>query len=130
MDKNQEYLQESIGQETANLQILDMTHAEQYSGGVMEHCIPLNMLESNGQPHAHRFPHRDTEKVLFAASLLSTLDTHPDSEQREIKMNDPVEWLRDLQSDSDPYLEDFEDYLEEMQKMYGDKNRNYNVAMK
>jgi hypothetical protein len=45
-------------------------------------------------------------------------------------MTDPVEWLPDLRRDSDPRLEDFEAFSEEMQKMYGDKDRKLNAAMK
>jgi len=45
-------------------------------------------------------------------------------------MTDPVGWLRDLRRDSDPRLEDFEGFSEEMQKMYGDKDRKLNTAMK
>jgi hypothetical protein len=45
-------------------------------------------------------------------------------------MTDPVEWLRDQCKDSDPSLEDFEASSEETQKMYGDKERKLNVAMK
>ena len=45
-------------------------------------------------------------------------------------MTDLVEWLRDVRRDSDPSLEDFEAFSEEMQKMYGDKDRKPNTAMK
>jgi len=44
-------------------------------------------------------------------------------------MADPLEWLRDSWRDSDPCWEDFEAFSEEMQKMYGDKDRKLNAAI-
>jgi hypothetical protein len=44
-------------------------------------------------------------------------------------MTDPVELHRDLWRDSDPCLEDFEAFSEEMQKMYWGKDPKLNVAM-
>jgi hypothetical protein len=45
-------------------------------------------------------------------------------------MIDPLEWLRDLRRESDRCLECFEAFFKEMQKMYGDKDRKLNAAMK
>jgi hypothetical protein len=130
MEANREYRRESIRPEATKTKIFDMTHPERYCGGAKELDNFLDTLRSNFQSHAHLFPHGDPDKVKYAASLLSTWNNHPDPAQRQTQMTDPVEWLRDLRRDSDPCLEDFEAFSEEMQKMYGDKDRKLNAAMK
>jgi hypothetical protein len=45
-------------------------------------------------------------------------------------MTDPVEWLRNQWRDTDPCLEDFEGFEEEMQMMSGDNDRKLNTAIK
>jgi hypothetical protein len=107
-----------------------MTHPERYCGGAKELDNLLDTLRSNFQSHALLFLHGDPDKAKYAASLLSTWNNHPDPAQRETQMTDPVEWLRDLRRDSDPCLEDFEAFSEAMQKMYGNKDRKLNAAMK
>jgi len=62
-------------------------------------------------------------------SLLSSWNNHLDPAQRQAQITDLVEWLRDLLRDSDPCLEDFEAFSEEMQKIYGDNVRILNMAM-
>jgi hypothetical protein len=78
----------------------------------------------------HIIPHRNPDKGKYAASLLSTWNNHPDPAQRQTQMTDVVEWLRNLRRDSDTCLEDFEAFSEEMEKVYGDKDRKLNAAMK
>jgi len=43
---------------------------------------------------------------------------------------DPSEWARDLRDEALPCLEDLELFTEELMKMYGDKDRRLNSAMK
>ena len=129
-EANLEYRRESVRPEAMKTKIFDMTHPERCCGGVTYLDNFLDTLRSNFQSHAHLFPHGVPNKVKYAASLLSTWNNHPDPAQRQTQVTDPVEWLGDLQGDSDPSLEYFEAFSEEMQKMYGDKDRKLNVAMK
>jgi hypothetical protein len=130
LEANWEYRRESIRPEATKTKIFNMTHPERYCGGAKELDNFLDILQSDFQSHAHLFPHGDPDKVKYAVSLLSTWNNQPDLAQRLTQMTDPVEWLRDLLRDSDPCLEDFEAFSEEMQKMYGDKHRKLNPAMK
>jgi hypothetical protein len=43
-------------------------------------------------------------------------------------MIDPITWCQDLQKNSLTCLHDFDLFVGEIQKMYGDKNRRVNVA--
>jgi hypothetical protein len=108
MEANQEYSSESIRLEATKMKIFHMTHPERYCGRAKEVDNFLDALRSNFQSHAHLFPHGDPDKVKYAASLLSMWKNHRDPAQRQTQMTDPVEWLRDLRRDSDPWLEDFE----------------------
>jgi hypothetical protein len=130
MEANREYRRESIRPEATKTKIFDMTHPERYCGGAKELDNFLDTLRSNFQSHTHLFPHRDPDKVKYSASLLSTWNNHPDPAQRQTQINEPVEWLQDLRRDSDPCLEDFKAFSEEMQKTYSDKHRKLNAAMK
>jgi hypothetical protein len=130
MEANQEYRRESIQPEVTQTKIFDMTHPEWYCGGAKELDNFLDTLRFNLQSHAHLFPHGDPDKVKYAASLFTTWNNHPDPAQRQTQMTDPVQWLRDLQRDSNPWFEGFEAFSEEMQTMYGDKDRKLNAAMK
>jgi len=130
MEANREYRRKSIRPEATKTKMFDMTHPEQYCTGAKELDNYLDTLRSNFQSHVHLFPHRDPDKVKYAASLLITWNNHSDPAQRQTQMTNPVEWLRDLRRDSDHSLEDFEAFLAEMQKIYGDKDQRLNVAMK
>jgi len=106
-----------------------MTYPEWYCGGAKKVDNFLDTLRSNLQSRAHRFPLGDPDNVKYAASLLRTWNNHPDPAQRHTQMTDMVEWLRDLRRDSHPCFEDFEAFSEEMQQMYGNKDRKLNTAM-
>jgi len=130
MEGNREYRRESIWPEGTKTKIFDMTHPKQNRGAAEELDNFLDTLWSNLQSHTHLFPHRDPATVNYAARLLSTWNIHPDPAQRQTQMTDPVEWLRDLRRGTDPRLEDFEAFLEEMPKMNGDVDWKLNMAMK
>jgi hypothetical protein len=130
MEANREYRRESVRPEATKTKIINMTHPERYCGRSKELDNFLDMLRSNFQSHVHLFPHGDPEKVKYPASLPSRWNSYPDPAQRQTQMTDPVEWLRDLQRDSNPCLEDFEAFPDEIQKMYGDEDRKINTAMK
>jgi hypothetical protein len=127
---NREYRRESIRPEATKTKIFDMAHPERYCSGAKELDNILDTLRSNYESHPHLFPHRDSDKAKYAASLLSTWNNHPDPAQRQTQMTDLVELLRDLMRDSYPRLDDFEAFSEEMKKRYGKKNPKLNAAMK
>jgi hypothetical protein len=129
IEGNREYRRQCIQPDATKTNIFDMNHLEWYFGGTKEIDNFLDTLGSNFKYHAHFLLHGDTNKVKYAASLLSKWNNHLDTAQRQTQMTDPVEWLRDLQRDSDPSFEDFKACLEEMQKMYSDKDRKLNPAM-
>jgi hypothetical protein len=129
MEANQEYRRESILPEATKTTIFDMTHPEPYCGEAKELDNFLDSLRSIFQSHPNFFPHRVDNKVKNAASFLSMGNNHPHPAQRQTQMTDAVEWLRDQWRDSDPCLEDFEAFSEEMQKMYGDMDRKLKAAM-
>jgi len=130
METNREYRRESIGPEPMKMKIFDMTHPERYCGRAKELDNFLDTIRSNFQSHGDVFLHGDPNKVNYAASRLSTWNNHLDPAQRQTQITDPVEWLRDLRRDTSPCLEDVEVFSEEMQKMYGDKDRKLNAPMK
>jgi len=130
MEANWEYRRESIRPEATKTKIFDMTHPEWYCGGGKELDNFLDTLRSNFQSHVHLFPHRDPDKVQYTVSFLSTWNNHLHLAQRQTQMTNLVEWLRDRRRDSDPCLEDFEAFSEEMQKMYGNKDQKLNAGMK
>jgi len=84
------------------------------------------MIRSNFQFYARLFPHGDPDKVKYGASLLNTWNNTLDPAQRWTQMPYLVEWLRDQQRNLDPCSQDFEAYLDEMQKMYSDMDRILN----
>jgi hypothetical protein len=106
-----------------------MTLAEWYCSGAKQLDNFLDTLRSNYQSHAHIFRHGDPDKVKYSASLLTTWNNDPDPAQRQTLIADPVKWLRDLRRDSDPCLEGFDPFSEEMQMLYGNKDRKLNAAI-
>jgi len=122
MEANREYCREYIRPEPTKTKIFDVTHPEWYCSGPKVLDNILGTLRCNFQSHAHIFPHADPDKVKYAVSRLITWNNHPDPAQRQTQMTNPVEWLRDLRRDSDPYLENFEAFLEEMPIIYGEKD--------
>jgi hypothetical protein len=96
MEANREYSRESTRPEATKTKIFDMTHPERYCGRAKALDNFLDTVRCNFQSHAHLVLHRDSEKVKYAASLLSTWNNHPDMAQRQTPMTDPVELHRDL----------------------------------
>jgi hypothetical protein len=130
MEAYREYCRESIRPEATKTKIFDMTHPDQFCGGAQVPDSFLDTLRSYFQSHAHLFPQGDPYTVKYTASLLSMWNNHPDPAPRQTLMTDPVKWLRVLRRDSDPWLEDFEAFPEEMQQMYGHNDRKLTAAMK
>jgi hypothetical protein len=116
MEANRECCREYIGPEAMKTKFFDLTHPAQCCGGAKKMDNFLDTLQSNIQSHGDIFPHIDPNTVKYAAILLNTLNNHSDPAQREKQMSNAVEWLRDLPRDSDPGLEDFEAFSEEIGK--------------
>jgi hypothetical protein len=129
-EANREYCRESTRPQATNNKIFDMTNPEWYCGRAKELDTFLETLLSHFESHAHLCPHGDSDNVKYAGSLLSKWNNYPDPVQRQTQMTDPVEWLRDLRTDSNPCLEDFEAFSSAMQKLYGDMDRKLNATMK
>jgi len=126
MKGNREYFRELIWPEAMKLKIFNMIHKEQFSRGAKELDTVLITLWSNCETHLHLLLYGDPDKDQYTGSLPSTWNNHLDLPQRMTQMTDPIEWLRELQRDSDPYLKHFDVILEDMQKMYSDQNGNLN----
>jgi len=62
-------------------------------------------------------------------SAITTHGTITHTRHRQTQMIARVEWLRHLRSDSDPCLEHFEAFSEEMRMMYGDTDRKLHAAI-
>jgi len=65
-----------------------------------------------------------------ADSILITWNSHPDPAQWLMLKIDLVEWLQYLCRGLDFHEEDFDACSKEMEKMYSDKDRNFNRGMK
>jgi hypothetical protein len=99
MEVNRKYRRESLRPEARKTKIFDMTYPEWYCGGAKQLDNILDTIQSNFQSHSHLFPHRDPDKVKYAANLLNTWNNPADPAQRQTQMTDPVEWLQDLRRD-------------------------------
>jgi len=130
MEANREYRRKSIRPAATSTTMIDMTYWQQYCGGATELNNVLDKVWSNCQSHTHLLLHGNSNTLTYAVSLRSTWNIHPDPAQWQRQMTDLVVWLWDLQRDSDLCLDDFEVFLAKIQKMYGNKDRKLNMAMK
>jgi len=101
-----------------------------YCSGAKELDKFLGTLRSNFASHKHLFPRGDPDQVKYAVSFLDTWNDHPDITQRQTENTDPSEWASDLREATDPCVENFELFTNELQKMYQDKDRRLNSATK
>jgi hypothetical protein len=118
---------ENPGNQTKIFQMVDPLR---YCGRAKELDKFLETLRSNFASHEHLFPRGDPDQVKYAVSFLDTWNNYPDMTQRQTENTDPSEWASDLREAKDPYLENFELFANELQKMYGDKDRRFNSATK
>jgi len=129
MEANREYCRESNWPEAMKTKIFNMTHPEQHCSRAKELYNFLDTLRANCHSHEHLLLHGDPDTVQYAATLLSKWNNNADPAQRQTQMTDLVQRYRDTRRDSDPGLI-FEAFLEQMQKMYGNKDRKLHTAMK
>ena len=110
--------------------IFKMVDPLPYCRGAKELDKFLETLRSNFASHKHLFPRGDPDQVKYAVSFLDTWNNHLDLTQRQTEDTDPAEWASDLREAKDSCLDDFELFANELQKMYGDKDRCLNSATK
>jgi len=106
-----------------------MAQPKRYCGGARELETYLGSLRSNFRTHKHLF-HDDTDKVQYALDHLGSWAYHSDRDMQKTTMIDPITWGQDLQKNNSTCLHDFDLFVGEIQKMYGDKDRRLNVARK
>jgi len=102
----------------------------QYSSGAKELDKFLETVRSNVASHKHLFPRGDPEQVKYGVSFLNTGNNHPDMIQRQTENKDPAKWASDLREAKDLCLDDFELFGNELQRMYGVKDRCLNSSTK
>jgi len=116
--------------EPTQSKILKMVDPVRYCGGAKELDKFLESQRSNFDSHKHLFPKGGPDRVKYAISFLDTWNNHTDASQRQTENTDPLEWASDLRDEAHPCLQDFELFAQELMKMYGDKDRRLNSAMK
>jgi hypothetical protein len=116
--------------EPTQLKIFKMVDPVRYCGGAKELDKFLESLRSNFDSHKHLFPKGGPDRVKYVISFLDTWNNHTDASQRQTENTDPSEWASDLRDEAHPCLQDFELFAQELMKMYGDKDRRLNSAMK
>ena len=94
-----------------------------FCGGAKELDRFLDAVRSNFNCRGHLFPRGGPEHVKYAISLLDSWNNHQNPTLRQTAMRDPSEWAGDLSAQSDPCLQDFDLFPQEMAKAYGDKDR-------
>jgi len=82
----------------------------------------LGAFWSNFNSHGHLFPHGGPDHVKYAISLLNTWSNHQNPTLGQTAMTDHLEWVGNLSAESDPCLQDFDLFWQEVAKVYGDKN--------
>jgi len=110
--------------------IFKMVDPVQYCSGAKELDKFLETLQFNFASHKYLFPKGDPEQVNYAVPFLDTWNIHPDMTQQHTENMDPAVWASDLREAKDPCLDNFEIFANELQKMYGDKDRCLNSTTK
>ena len=106
----------------------EITHPKHYYEGPGELETFLGTLRSNFRTHNHLFPGVDTDKVQYALNHLRSWVNHPDHTQRKTSMTDPVTWGHDLLADDHTCLHDYDLFVTEIRKQYGDKDLKQNSS--
>jgi len=107
----------------------EMARPKSYCGGARELETYLGSLRSNFRTHKH-LSHHDTDNVQYALDHLGSWAHHTDRDMQKTTMIDPIPCGQDLQKTNSTCLHNFDHFVGEMQKMYGDEDRRLNVAKK
>jgi hypothetical protein len=89
-----------------------------YCGGAKEMYNFLETLRSTLASHKQLFPTGDPDQVKYTVSFFDTWNSQSDTTQRQTESTDPSEWASDPRVAKDPYLENFELFANELQKMH------------
>jgi hypothetical protein len=100
-----------------------------YCGGAQDLDRFITQLRHRYKTQPHQF-HGDDDKVDYALSLLGKWANNDDAELRKTMMTNPAEWGTSLVTMTSPCLSDFTLFEAEIRKMYGDKDRRLNAAIK
>jgi len=106
----------------------DMTHQRRNCGGARELDTFLCSLRSNFRTHSHLFSDGDTDKVQYALDHLGSWSNHRDYTLHKMSMIDPITWGQDLLTNNCPCIDNFYLFVNEIQKMYGEKDRRLNTG--
>jgi hypothetical protein len=110
--------------------IFKMVDPLRYYGRVKQLDKLLETLRSNFAFHKDLFPRGDPDQVMYAVCFLDTWNNHLDMTQRQTENMNPAESASNQREAKDQCLDDFELFANELQKMYGDKDRRLNSATK
>jgi len=105
--------------------IYKMVDPVRFCGGAKELDRFLDALCSNFNSHSHLFPRGGPDHVKYAISLLDAWSNHQNPTLIQTAMTDQSEWAGDLSAESDPCLQDFDLFSQEMPKVYGDQDRRH-----
>jgi len=100
-----------------------MTDPVTFARGANQLNSFLHSLRSNFNFHGHLFPRSGPNKVKYALSLQDGASNHQNPILREMVKTDHPDRAGTLSVESDPSVQDFNFVSEEMDKVYGDKDR-------
>jgi len=106
-----------------------MAQPKPYSRGAQELEIYFGSLQLNFRTNIHLF-HDDTNKVQYALDQLGRWAYHTYRDMQKTTMIDRITRGQDLQKNNSTCFHDFDLFVGEIQKMYGNKDRRLNVARK
>src|SRR5215204_265660 len=107
-----------------------MVDPDRYCGGANELDNFISHLQQNFESHTSLFPRGGIDKVNYALNFLGSWAKHPDPTLRKSKMTDPAQWGRSLRISQHSCLQDFDLFKDEIRKIYGDKDRAINAAIR
>jgi len=105
----------------------DMTHPRRYCRGPCQLDTVLSSLRSNFRTHSHLFSDGDTDKVQYALDHLGNWSNHHDYTLHQTRMIHPITWGQNLLTNDSPFIHNFDLFVKEIQKMYGEKDRKLNA---
>jgi len=106
----------------------DLTHPRQFCGGGRTLDTFLGSLYWNFPTHSHLFSDGDSDKVQYALDHLGSWSNHCDYTLHKTRMIDTITWGQDLLTNDSPCMHDFNLFVNEIQPMYGEKDRKLNTG--